>query len=179
MKTVSCHSRGGGLLAFRIAAKRGPMARRFPFVLGLALAGIAAAATPGTSTIDLPTALRLAGADNLEVKIARERIAEARAAGDSAKARFLPWLTPAVIVRRHDDNIQAVNGPILDADKQSLAANVTLNAQLDLGETYYQNLVAKQQVRTNEAALAGRQRDAVLRAATAYFDLARAAAVRR
>jgi outer membrane protein TolC len=151
-------------------------APRLQGALFLALAGLAVAATPGTSTIDLPTALRLAGADSLEVQIAREKVAEARAAGDSARARFLPWLSPAVIVRRHDDNIQAVNGPILDADKQSLAANVTLNAQLDLGETYFQNLVAKQQVRSSEAALAGRQREAVYRAATGYFELARARA---
>ncbi len=51
-----------------------------------------------------------------------------------------------------------------------------LNAQIDLGETYYQNLVAKQMVRLNEAALASRQREATFRAATAYFDLARARA---
>jgi len=145
-------------------------------LLFLATAALAFAVEPAPATIDLPTALRLAGASSLEVQIAREKVVEARAAGESARARFLPWLAPAIVVRRHDANIQAVNGPILDADKQSLAANVTLNAQLDLGETYFQNLVARQQVRTSEAALAGRTREAVLRAATAYFELARARA---
>jgi outer membrane protein TolC len=126
--------------------------------------------------IDLPTALRLAGANNLDVQIAREKVNEARAASDSARARFFPWISPSVVVRRHDENIQAVNGPILDADKQSLAAGIALNAQLDLGETYYQNLVAKQLVRSNEAALAGRQREATYRAAAGYFVLLRARA---
>jgi outer membrane protein TolC len=134
------------------------------------------AAEPAPGTIDLPTALRLAGANNLDVEIAREKVNEARAASDSARARFFPWLAPSIVVRRHDENIQAVDGPILDADKQSLAAGVGLHAQLDLGETYYQNLVAKQVVRANEAALAGRQRDATYRAAAAYFDLMRARA---
>jgi outer membrane protein TolC len=143
----------------------------------LACSAAAIAAPPAASPIDLPTALRLAGADNLEVQIAREKVAEARAVGASAQARFLPWLAPAVVVRRHDANVQAVNGPILDADKQSLAANVTLQAQLDLGETYFQNLVAKQQVRSSEAVLAGRRREAAYRAAIAYFDLVRARAV--
>lgn len=127
-------------------------------------------------TIDLPTALRLAGANNLDVQIAREKVNEARAAHDSARARFFPFISPSIVVRRHDDNIQAVDGPILDRDKQSLAAGVAVNAQLDLGETYYQNLVARQLVRANEAALAGRQREATLRAASGYFDLARARA---
>ena len=138
------------------------------------------AANPGAAavagTIDLPTALRLAGANNLDVQIAREKVNEARAASDSARARFFPWIIPSIVVRRHEENIQAVDGPILDADKQSLAAGIALNAQLDLGETYYQNLVAKQRVRSDEAALAGRQREATFRAAAGYFELLRARA---
>ena len=109
------------------------------------LGGLGAAeAPPPGGVIDLPTALRLAGANNLDVQIAREKVAEARAAGDFAQAKFLPSITPAIVVRRHENNIQAVNGPILDINKQSLAAGLTLNAQLDLGETYYQSLVARQ-----------------------------------
>lgn len=128
---------------------------------------------PANGVIDLPTALRLAGASNLDVEIARAKVVEARAASDAARARYFPWITPSIVVRRHEENIQAVNGPILDADKQSLSAGLALNAQLDLGETYYQNLVAKQVVRASEAVLAGRQRDVTLRAASAYFELVR------
>lgn len=145
-------------------------------VLLLAVSSPARAADPAGGTIDLPTALRLAGAGGLEVAIAREKVNEARAAGDAARARFFPWMAPAIVVRRHEANIQAVNGPVIDADKQSLAAGIALNAQVDLGETYYQNLVARQQVRASEAALAGRQREIVFRAASGYFDLARARA---
>ncbi|MBL9210125.1 MAG: TolC family protein [Opitutaceae bacterium] len=136
----------------------------------------AAPAAPAGNVIDLPTALRLAGAANLDVQFAREKVAEAKAASDSARARYFPWITPSMVVRRHEENIQAVNGPILDVDKQSFAAGIALNAQLDLGETYFQNLVARQAVRSQEAALAGRQREAALRAATHYFDLVRARA---
>lgn len=134
------------------------------------------AAEPAPNTIDLPTALRLAGAKNLDVEIARERVNEARAAHDSARSRYFPWISPAITFRKRDDNIQNVEGRILDVDKKSLAAALVVNAQLDLGETYYQNLVARQVVRANEAALAGRQREATFRAAAAYFELARARA---
>lgn len=143
------------------------------------LAGLAAAAAAwaqAPAPIDLPTALKLAGAESLAVKLAREQVAEARAAGDAVQARFVPWVAPAIVVRRHDSNIQAVNGPILDADKQSLAAGITLNAQLELGETYYQNLAARQQVRASEAALQVRQRETVYLAAAGYFELVRARA---
>ncbi len=143
----------------------------------LASAHLLAQAPAGApNTIDLPTALKLAGAKNLDVEIAREKVNEARAAHDSARARFFPWISPGVTFRKHDDNIQNVEGRILDVDKKSLAAAVVINAQIDLGETYYQNLVARQVVRAHEAALAGRQREASFRAAAAYFDLARARA---
>lgn len=154
---------------------RGLAAACLSLGLSLAAASMADAADqPGA--IDLPTALRLAGASNLDVQIARERVNEARAASDFARARFFPWIAPSVVVRRHEQNIQAVNGPILDADKQSLAAGVALNAQLDLGESYYQNLVSKQRVRSTEAALAGLRREATYRAAVGYFELSRARA---
>jgi outer membrane protein TolC len=129
-----------------------------------------------SSTIDLPTTLRLAGASNLDVQIAREQVAEAKAVNDSARAAYFPSIGPSVVVRRHENNIQAVNGPIIDADKNSLAAGIGLDAQLDLGEVYYQSLVTRQLVRASEAALAGREREIIYRAATAYFDLARARA---
>ena len=147
----------------------------FAFAVCTGVSAADAPAPPG-NVIDLPTALRLAGANNLDVQIAREKLAEAHAASDSARAKFFPWIAPSIVVRRHENNIQAVNGPILDADKNSLAAGVALNAQFDLGETYYQNLVARQVVRANEAALASRQNETTYRVAVAYFDLARARA---
>jgi len=148
----------------------------FLFTVAVCAAAEAPSALPG-NVIDLPTALRLAGANNLDVQIAREKLVEARAADDSARARFFPWVAPMVVVRRHENNIQAVDGTMLDANKNSLAAGLALNAQLDLGDIYYQKLVADQVVRSSEAALAGRQREMTYRAAAAYFDLARARAI--
>ena len=139
-----------------------------------AAAALCAAEPAPTGAIDLPTALRLAGANNLDVQIAREKLTEARAANDSARAKYFPWIAPAIVYRRHENNIQNVEGRILDADKQSLSAGVAVTAQLDLGETYFQNLVARQVVRSGEAALAARQRETNYRAAAAYFDLLRA-----
>jgi outer membrane protein TolC len=153
----------------------------FLFSVSTAIAAEPASGLPAeglakAGTIDLPTALRLAGASNLDVAIAREKVNEARAASDSARARFFPFIAPSIVVRRHDDNLQDAPGRIINADKQSLSAGIGINAQLDLGETFYQNLVAKQLVRSSEAAFAGRQREVTYRAAIAYFDLARARA---
>ncbi|MFM9091434.1 MAG: TolC family protein, partial [Verrucomicrobiota bacterium] len=142
--------------------------------LALLLAHVAPAQPAAApAPIDLPTALRLAGAANLEVRLAQERIAEARAASDLARNRFLPWITPSVAIRRHEENVQAVNGPVFAADKQSLAAGLAVQAQLEPGEVYFQNLISRQQVRAAEAGAASRQREMTLRAAAGYFELLR------
>lgn len=179
--TISCAARlgRGGISRGRFAPKsllvRAGLHRLL--VLGLTATALTAAEpAPAGNAIDLPTTLRLAGANNLDVQIAREKVVEARAAHDSARARYFPFISPSIVVRRHDDNLQESGGRILNADKQSLAAGIAINAQIDLGETYFQNLIARQRVRSNEAALAGRQREATFRAASAYFDLARARA---
>jgi outer membrane protein TolC len=51
-----------------------------------------------------------------------------------------------------------------------------VQAQLELGEVYFQNLISRQQVRATEAVAAVRQREMTLRAATGYFELLRARA---
>ena len=94
--------------------------------------------------VDLPTALRLAGAQNLDVKIARERLAEAKANHSAALAQFFPWVSPGITYRQHDDKIQDVAGSIIDVNKYSYAPGATLEAQVDIGDALYKSLAAKQ-----------------------------------
>jgi outer membrane protein TolC len=125
--------------------------------------------------IDLPTTLRLAGAQNLEIQIARERLNEAQAEHTSALERFFPWIAPGVGYHRRDGVAQAVPaGTISDAHFQSYSPGVTLAAQLDFGDAIYKSLAAKQIVNASTHALETQRQDTVLRAAKAYFDLAKA-----
>src|ERR1051325_8846416 len=118
----------------------------------------AAAATGGADTnhvfpIDLPTTLRLANAQNLDIQIARERLNEARANHESAVEQFLPWIAPGAVYRRHEDRIQAVDGTILDVDKQSYTVGGALTAQMDLGEAIYRSLTAQKIVHPADTGL--------------------------
>src|SRR5438132_1135723 len=122
--------------------------------------------------IDLPTALKLAGAQNLDVKIARERLAEARANHSSALAQFFPWISPGITYRRHDDKIQDVEGNIIDVNKYSYAPGGALAAQVDIGDALYKSLAAKQLVKAADQALQAQRQDSVLAAAQGYFALA-------
>jgi outer membrane protein TolC len=128
----------------------------------------------GTSAflIDLPTALQLAGAQNLDVQLARQKLAEASADNDSALLQFFPWLAPGVVYRRHDNLIQNTEGVIEEVHKQSYAPGGALVSQLDLGDAIYKKLAAKQLEHAADHALEAQRQDSVAGAAQAYFDLA-------
>ena len=138
--------------------------------LGFACAG-AETNAPGLYPVDLLTVLRLAGAQNLDIQIARERLAEARANYGSAVLQFFPTLSPGISYRRHDDNIQDVAGNIFEVHKQSYAPGATLGAQVDLGDAIYKQLAAKQLVRAADHAIEAQRQESTAMAAQLYFDL--------
>lgn len=141
----------------------------------LCSAFLAAAAT--NQPIDLPTALKLAGAQNLDVQIARERLREAEAQRDTAIYNFFPWVTPGVGYRRHDGRIQDVTGTLFDTSKQQLTPGVNVEARLDLGDAWFKALAAKQLAKAADHAVEAQQQDTAAAAALGYFDLVKARAV--
>jgi outer membrane protein TolC len=145
-------------------------------LLALALGPGLASAQPATHAvypIDLPTALRLAGAQNLDVQIAREKLAEARAIHAGAIAQFFPWLSPGVSYHRREGFTQAVPaGTITDAHFQSYAPGGALVAQVALGDAIYNSLASKKLAQAAGEGLEAQRQDSVLAAAQGYFGLA-------
>src|SRR5437764_15288128 len=78
--------------------------------------------------VDLPTTLRLAGARNIDIQLAREKLAEARATQESGIEKFFPSAAPGITYRRHDNLIQNTEGVIEDVHKQSYAPGGTIIA---------------------------------------------------
>ncbi len=125
-------------------------------------------------TIDLPSALRLAGARNLDVQLAREKLAEAYAAEESAIERFFPWVAPGITYRRHDNLIQNTEGVIEEVHKQSYAPGGTVLAQTEIGDAIFKSLEARQLMKATRHGLGAQQQETILAAARGYFDLAAA-----
>lgn len=126
--------------------------------------------------IDLASALRLAGAQNLDVQLAMEESTEARAHHGAALMAFYPWLAASVGYRGHSGLAQNTDGTIVDADKNLVTYGPALIAQVDLGDAIYKNLASKQLVRAADAAGEAQRRDSIMLAAFAYFDLVQAQA---
>jgi outer membrane protein TolC len=135
----------------------------------------------------LPTALRLAGVQNPELLLARERVAEAVAVRQLAAAQFLPNINAGTNVDVHDGNLQASNGQIVKVNRGSLYLGLGANAVAagtvnipgivwngNLSEVLFGALVTKQIVRQRRFDSEAVRNDVLLRVATAYMELLRA-----
>jgi outer membrane protein TolC len=127
--------------------------------------------------VDLPTVLRLAGAQNLDVQLARNAVDEAHANYDSAVERFLPALVPSASYLRHTGRDQAVDGNLVDVTKHSQTAGVAVSGQIPVGDAIFQALQTRQLVHAADAAEQAQEQDSGLVAAQQYFDLVNAGAI--
>jgi len=146
--------------------------------------------------IDLPGALRLAGARDLDIAIARTRVAQAAAELVHARALWLPsiFLGPNWI--RHDGQAQIVEGPVRTISKSSLFLGATaaagssvagpipaggpaqvtgLTTVLRFSDAIFLPLAAEQVVGARNASVRAATNDALLGLAESYLELQRTA----
>lgn len=147
------------------------------FLPVLTLLGVAAfAAEPAAQPINLAAVMRTAGADNLDIQLAQQKLVEAQANHRQAISQFFPYLTPGLGYKQHNGNIQNVEGRILDVDKESLVLGVNVAAQLELGDSIYKSMVASRLVTAAEFSAEAQRQESVFQAVSAFFELARASA---
>ncbi len=70
--------------------------------------------------IDLASALKLAGARDLDIALAKERVCQAVAELDQARVLWLPSLYLGPNWIRHDGQVQTVQGQVINTSKSSL-----------------------------------------------------------
>ncbi len=138
--------------------------------------------------IDLPAALRLAGAQNWNIELAAERVHEARSAVAAAEAMWMPSLIGGFGFTRHDGRLQAIDGQVLDVSRNSIFVGggartgmaplaggaggpVRLSVDLSLADAIFRPLVARQELVSVEARQTATFNDTLQAAALAYFSL--------
>jgi len=126
---------------------------------------------PSTYPVDLPTVLRLAGARNLDVQLARTAVDEAHANYTSAIEGFLPSLVPAASYLHHTGRDQRVEGPLIDVTKHNESAGVSATAQVPVGEAIFRSLQSRRLITAADAGQAAQEQDVGLAAAQQYFSL--------
>lgn len=141
--------------------------------------------------IDLTTALRLAGANHLQIALATERIREANAKLDQAKVLWVPSINAGVGYNRHDGPIQDTSGNVIDVSRQSLYAGggptvgssplsggasgpARLFVDLSTADILFEPLAARQNVQATRHARRVAENDNVLQVGLVYQELVRA-----
>ena len=147
--------------------------RRF-LILTILSAGFSSA-----ETIDLATALRLGGANNLDVEFARNALRQAEARHAETRNKFFPWFTAGAGYRRLDGNTQDTPGNVADVSKQSYQTGIGVVGEVRIGEAIYQNLSAKQRAAAASHAVESTRRNLAADISAAYFDLLKAQAAMR
>ena len=143
--------------------------------------------------IDFATAMRLSGADNLDVRAAVHRVAEANANYTAAKMAWLPNLNLGASYNHHEGEIQSTEGPIITTSRQSLflgagagISNSPLNGgaggpprlfvDLSLADAMFKPIAACKRVTAERAHQSQVFNDTMLKTGLAYYELVRSQA---
>mgnify|MGYP001194581885 CR=1 FL=1 len=139
------------------------------------------------NAIDLRCVLRLAGVENPDILIARQRVVGAEAMRLAAFARVLPNLNAGLNYDAHLGNLQQSSGNILNVNRNALylglgsgavaAGTVTIPGiayTLNAGEGLFGALAVIQNVRVREFESQAVRNRVLLRVATGYMNLLRA-----
>ena len=142
--------------------------------------------------IDLPSAVRLAGVQNPDLFLARQRVVEAAALRQLAAAQLLPSLNLGTNFDAHSGPLQQSNGNILNVSRSALYAGAGANAvaagtvnipgvvwNLNVSNSIYGILVARQVVNQRQFANLQTNNDILQEVAVAYYELLRAEGMAR
>ncbi len=142
---------------------------------------------PDAKEINLPTAFRLAGLENPDIFLARQRVLLAVARMQFAAAQFLPNINTGMNYDAHLGVLQQSNGNILQVNREALYTGLGANAVAagtvaipgvqwwnNPSDVLFNALVSKQRVRIAEAENVAVKNDTLLRVADAYVELLRA-----
>jgi len=146
--------------------------------------------------IDLASALRLAGARDLDIATARQQVLRALGDLDEARGLWLPSLFTGPTYYRLDGQVQAIDGHVETVSRDSLYFGSTaslansfpapppgsgfpplnaLSGVLRISDALYGTRAARRVIAANEAGVEVATNNALLAASEAYFDLQLAA----
>jgi outer membrane protein TolC len=121
--------------------------------------------------VDLPTVLKLAGANNDEIEVARVKHMETIAESKLAWQRFWPGLSLGAGYKGHQGRVQDIAGAVFNARKQQYSVGPTIMVDWSPGDIYYSALAAKQKALAAEHLAEKSRRDIIQQAVNRYFDL--------
>jgi outer membrane protein TolC len=124
--------------------------------------------------IDLPTALRLAGARSLDIALATARWRAAAAEWQRTRVLWLPTIYLGTDYYRHDGQAQDVSGNLVTASRDGFMVGAGPSAVVALSEAWFAPLAARQTARARQAGIQAATHDVLLSVGEAYFAVQQA-----
>ncbi|MGC8518396.1 MAG: TolC family protein [Steroidobacteraceae bacterium] len=129
------------------------------------------AASAAVERIDLATALRLAGLNNLDLAQVRAAQHAAQAANDAATLRFVPSVTIGQTFAHRSGADQQTSGSMLEVDKRLYRRGASVGLSVELGDALFNKLAALQLERAAGEQVRAQRETALVQTSAAYFDL--------
>jgi outer membrane protein TolC len=124
--------------------------------------------------ICLDTVLALAGQQNLQVALARERLAQSETEEHVAELAWLPEIDVGAAYWRHEGGIQNEDGTLTHSSYGGLAGGLVIAGRLDLKEAALKRVNAERQVIEHQGEVSRQTSDTLLDAGQTYVDLLQA-----
>lgn len=124
--------------------------------------------------IDLPTTLRLASAENLDIALAEASVQEAEGESDAARLNLLPTLSGSHLYRHSSGTLQATFGEIASPTFSTVNPEGVLRLSLNPGQAMYDALAAHRTFQATVSVADRVSQNTLLTATEQYFDLIKA-----
>jgi len=138
----------------------------------------------GVQVIDLASALRLAGVENRDILLARQRVVEALAWRQLAAAQYLPSLNAGINYDAHTGPVQQSSGNILSVNRDAFYVGAGANAvaggtvnipglvyDVNVSQVIFRNLLSRQEVARRRYAETATTNEMLRLVASAYLQL--------
>jgi outer membrane protein TolC len=120
--------------------------------------------------INLPAALKLAGARAWDIQIATQQWQIAVAQHEGTKVLWLPNIIGGTYYAHHEGPIQANDGTVTDNTRSSLAVGIAPLGLISVTDAIFAPLAQRQVVRAQQANIQTATNDTLTSVAVGYFD---------
>jgi outer membrane protein TolC len=123
--------------------------------------------------VDLPTIVRVAGAENLEIRAARQRVEAARGRLESTVGGVFPAIVPTALFEHVEGAVRATPGDLVGVGFNSFQVAGVLQWAINPGKVVYDIVAAKKRLVATEHQERAVVLETTRRASTQFYELVR------
>ncbi len=121
--------------------------------------------------IDLPTVIKVSGANNLDIQIAREVVQASRGQLESTVGSLFPALVPTALFEHVEGTVRTAEGKLIGAGFNTFQPSLALEWIINPGRVAYEIVAAKKRLLASHQQEEATFLETIRRSAVQYYDL--------